>query len=186
MSEVSGGRFVDEEEPEHRRPRGHPGGDGAVRPDRRAVGGAGAVAAPTVPVGSSVVVGQAAADRRDRWRVRVGAPWRDIPATCGSWSAAYGLFRRRRRVGVWQVVLTASQAGADAVGQLTRDVGVDSTSVRAHRHAAGARKGGIRGPSRRAGSRPSPTITRWAVPAAGGPRNCIWAASRARSRCRSC
>src|SRR5689334_4849659 len=42
-----------------------------------------------------------------RWRVRVGAPWRDVPVAYGSWSAAYALFRRWQRAGVWQAVLTA-------------------------------------------------------------------------------
>jgi transposase len=27
-----------------------------------------------------------------RWRVRVGAPWRDVPVEYGSWSAVYALF----------------------------------------------------------------------------------------------
>ncbi|MEU5789536.1 transposase [Micromonospora purpureochromogenes] len=29
-----------------------------------------------------------------RWRIRVGAPWRDVPPNYGSWSAVYALFRR--------------------------------------------------------------------------------------------
>jgi transposase len=29
-----------------------------------------------------------------RWRVRTGAPWRDVPGCYGSWQAVYGLFRR--------------------------------------------------------------------------------------------
>ncbi|MBO3748689.1 transposase [Streptosporangiaceae bacterium NEAU-GS5] len=29
------------------------------------------------------------------------APWRDIPAYYGPWSAAYALFRRRQRDGTW-------------------------------------------------------------------------------------
>ena len=33
-----------------------------------------------------------------RWRVRVGAPWRDVPECYGSWQAVYALFRR------WQPV----------------------------------------------------------------------------------
>ncbi|MFC0071951.1 IS5 family transposase [Umezawaea endophytica] len=91
-----------------------------------------------------------------RWRVRVGAPWRDIPATYGSWSAAYALFRRWQRAGAWQLILTALQARADAAGRVTWDVSVDSTITRAHQHAAGARKRGICRQSRRAGSRPEP------------------------------
>ncbi|GAA3864997.1 hypothetical protein GCM10022243_34050 [Saccharothrix violaceirubra] len=102
-----------------------------------------------------------------RWRVRTGAPWRDVPAAYGSWAATYALFRRRQRAGVWQRVLTALQALADEGGRITWDVGVDSTIARAHQHAAGARKRGICRPSRRAGSSPSPTTTRWAARAAG-------------------
>ena len=34
-----------------------------------------------------------------RWRVRVGAPWRDVPPQYGSWSAVYAVFRRWQRDG---------------------------------------------------------------------------------------
>jgi transposase len=83
-----------------------------------------------------------------RWRVRVGAPWRDVPVRYGSWSAASGLFRRWQRTGVWAQILTALQALADAAGHITWDVSVDSTTARAQQHAAGARKRGICRPSR--------------------------------------
>jgi transposase len=102
-----------------------------------------------------------------RWRVRTGAPWRDMPVGYGSWSAAYGLFRRWQRAGVWQQVLTALQALAEEAGRITWDVSVDSTIARAHQHAAGARKRGICRPSRPAGSPPSLTITRWVGPVVG-------------------
>ncbi|GAB3399239.1 hypothetical protein GCM10027360_95860 [Amycolatopsis echigonensis] len=95
-----------------------------------------------------------------RWRVRTGAPWRDLPAEYGSWAAVYGLFRRWQRAGVWQQILTALQALAEAAGQITWDVSVDSTVARAHQHAAGARKRGICRPSRRAGSLSSLAIMR--------------------------
>src|SRR5438034_6993802 len=49
-----------------------------------------------------------------RWRVRVGAPWRDVPERYGSWSAAAALFRRWQRDGTWARVLTALQSLADA------------------------------------------------------------------------
>ncbi|WP_416904436.1 IS5 family transposase [Micromonospora echinospora] len=77
-----------------------------------------------------------------RWRTRAGAPWRDVPPQYGSWSAVYGLFRRWQRDGTWKKVLTALQALADAAGRICWDVSVDSTSARAHQHAAGARKRG--------------------------------------------
>ena len=75
-----------------------------------------------------------------RWRVRVGAPWRDVPACYGSWQAVYALFRRWQRAGVWARIVTGLQARADAAGLITWDVSVDSTIARAHQHAAGARR----------------------------------------------
>ncbi|MER7728403.1 transposase [Streptomyces sp. NPDC096323] len=45
-----------------------------------------------------------------RWRVRTGAPWRDLPAEYGPWQTVYGLFRRWQRDGVWSSVLTRLQA----------------------------------------------------------------------------
>jgi transposase len=74
-----------------------------------------------------------------RWRVRTGAPWRDVPACYGSWQAVYGLFRRWQRAGIWARIVTDLQARADAAGLITWDVSVDSTIARAHQHAAGAR-----------------------------------------------
>jgi transposase len=75
-----------------------------------------------------------------RWRVRVGAPWRDVPECYGSWQAVYGLFRRWQRAGVWAQIVTGLQARADAAGLICWDVSVDSTIARAHQHAAGARR----------------------------------------------
>jgi transposase len=102
-----------------------------------------------------------------RWRVRAGAPWRDVPPQYGRWQTVYGLFRRWQRDGTWRQVLTGLQARADAAGLITWDVSVDSTVARAHQHAAGARKRGICRPSRPAGWTPRPVITAWAAPAAG-------------------
>ena len=77
-----------------------------------------------------------------RWRIRVGCPWRDVPALYGPWQTVYGLFRQWQRDGIWQVLLTVLQAVADAAGRIDWDVSVDSTTARAHQHAAGARRDG--------------------------------------------
>lgn len=77
-----------------------------------------------------------------RWRIRAGAPWRDVPPCYGPWQSVYGLFRRWQRDGTWRKILTALQALADAAGHVTWDVSVDSGTARAHQHAAGARKDG--------------------------------------------
>jgi transposase len=75
-----------------------------------------------------------------RWRIRVGAPWRDVPACYGPWVCVYGLFRRWQLAGVWRAIFTGLQARADAKRQITWDISVDSTIARAHQHAAGARR----------------------------------------------
>jgi transposase len=75
-----------------------------------------------------------------RWRVRVGAPWRDVPERYGPWESVYWLFRTWQRAGVWALIVTGLQARADAAGLICWDVSVDSTVVRAHQHAAGARR----------------------------------------------
>ncbi len=77
-----------------------------------------------------------------RWRVRTGAPWRDVPECYGSWQAVYGLFRRWQREGTWARILAGLQTRADAAGLITWEVNVDSTVVRAHQHAGGARRRG--------------------------------------------
>ncbi|QOC92233.1 IS5 family transposase [Micromonospora craniellae] len=76
-----------------------------------------------------------------RWRVRTGAPWRDVPDCYGHWRTVYGLYRRWQRAGVWAGILAGLQGRADALGLISWDVSVDSTIVRAHQHAAGARRG---------------------------------------------
>ena len=56
-----------------------------------------------------------------RWRVRAGAPWRDVPPAYGPWQTVYGLFRRWQRNGTWRKILTGLQARADAAGLITWD-----------------------------------------------------------------
>ena len=79
-----------------------------------------------------------------RWRVRTGAPWRDVPARYGPWQTVYGLFRRWQRDGTWARTITSLQAAADGAGAICWQVSVDSTVCRAHQHAAGARRAGHR------------------------------------------
>lgn len=103
-----------------------------------------------------------------RWRIRAGAPWRDVPDRYGPWESVYGLFRRWQRDGTWRQLLTALQALADAAGRVVWDVSVDSTVARAHQHAAGARKRGTCRSSHPAGwTGTSRQITRWVAPVAG-------------------
>lgn len=75
-----------------------------------------------------------------RWRVRVGAPWRDVPVEYGSWQRVYGAFRSWQRAGIWARLLVTLQSWAQEEGQIVWSVSVDSTVNRAHQHAAGARR----------------------------------------------
>ncbi len=73
------------------------------------------------------------------WRTRTGSPWRDLPASYGCWKTVYNRHRRWSADGTWARVLSGLQRGCDA-GEETWVVAVDSTVVRAHHHAAGARR----------------------------------------------
>lgn len=120
-----------------------------------------------------------------RWRTRTGAPWRDVPQRYGPWESVYGLFRRWQRDGTWAAILTSAQVRADAAGLITWDVSVDSTVARAHQHAAGARKKGMRRPNRLAAWPPSRLITGWAARGAACPPRSTWLAGSGKSRWRS-
>ncbi|MBB6349919.1 transposase [Nonomuraea muscovyensis] len=72
------------------------------------------------------------------WRLRTGSPWRDLPAEYGPWSTVYDRFRSWAMAGVFEHLRQAVIPGAAARGQADLDlVSVDSTTVRAHHHAAG-------------------------------------------------
>jgi transposase len=73
------------------------------------------------------------------WRLRTGAPWRDLPSCYGPWQTCYDRFVRWRRDGTWDRLLAHVQTKSDAVGEVEWEVSVDDTVVRAHQHAAGAR-----------------------------------------------
>jgi len=73
-------------------------------------------------------------------KLRTGAPWRDLPGRYGPWQTCYDRFVRWRRDGTWDTLLAAVLTGADAAGAIEWEVCVDSTTVRAHQHAAGARR----------------------------------------------
>lgn len=76
------------------------------------------------------------------WKFRTGVAWRDVPERYGSWRSLHTRFRRWAKDGTFTRMLQSVQARADAGGDIDWLVWVDSTIVRAHQHAAGARKGG--------------------------------------------
>ncbi|MGW4777090.1 IS5 family transposase [Streptomyces filamentosus] len=78
------------------------------------------------------------------WKFRTGTAWRDVPERYGPWATLHTRFRRWAADGTFDRMLRAAQAKADAAGDVEWLVSVDSTVVRAHQHAAAARKGGLR------------------------------------------
>ena len=72
------------------------------------------------------------------WRLRCGAPWRDVPEKYGKWNTIYRRFRRWSEAGTWEIVsITLAEMMAD-----TGHYSIDSTTIRAHVSAAGI-KGGL-------------------------------------------
>jgi transposase len=76
------------------------------------------------------------------WIDRTGSPWRDLPEKYGPWRTVASRFYRWQKAEVWDQVLKALQSHKDAEGELDWEVHyLDSTIVRAHQHAAGAKGG---------------------------------------------
>jgi len=95
-------------------------------------------------VAKGALSGRPPVDHRRRldgifWITRTGAPWRDLPAELGKWSSVYRQFLRWSRSGLWDLLLEAM--GASGAAPRTVQM-IDSTVVRAHHQAAGA-KGGL-------------------------------------------
>ncbi len=69
------------------------------------------------------------------WVLRTGAPWRDLPRRYGRVGTVSSRFYRWRASGVWERILSALQAAADARGEVDRDLHfVDASVIRAHQH----------------------------------------------------
>ena len=73
------------------------------------------------------------------WRLRTGAPWRDVPEKYGNWNSIYRRFRRWSACGVWESVAIALAETMSESGHYN----IDSTTVRAHVSAAGGKGGFI-------------------------------------------
>jgi transposase len=74
------------------------------------------------------------------WIARTGVPWRDLPDHFGKWSSVYRQFRRWTVSGLWELILDAFNDSGGGNPSLQM---IDSTIIRAHHCAAGA-KGGLR------------------------------------------
>lgn len=98
------------------------------------------------------------------WILRTGAPWRDLPERYGPYQSIYDRMVRFKRQGIWEAIFHQVQTEAEA-GRLSGDPvdwegrAADSTTIKAHPHAAGARhqeaKKGALAPAQRVVSRKS-------------------------------
>jgi len=93
--------------------------------------------------------------------LRVGCPWRDMHERYGKWNSVYVRIRRWAEQGVWDALLeTLVELGRTDDWQHM----IDSTTVRGHSQAAGAKGGLIRkalveaAAALRAKSTPAPTV----------------------------
>lgn len=102
--------------------------------------------APLLPPQRSGKRGRPYRDHREvlngiLWIQRTGAPWRDLPERYPSFGTCHDRLTRWERSGLWDRLLRALLAEADAQEELDWMVTViDSSVVRAHQHAAGARR----------------------------------------------
>ena len=94
------------------------------------------------------------------WIARTGAPRRDLPEELGNWNSVHRQFRRWTASGLWDLMLEAfAKGGSNDAVQM-----VDSTVIRAHHCAAGARGGfktrllAVRAVGFRPKSTPGPTL----------------------------
>lgn len=71
-------------------------------------------------------------------RLSTGCQWRKLPERFGPWQTIHKRHALWSADGTWERLLQHVQAVADAVGDIDWNINVDSTSIRAHQHAAGA------------------------------------------------
>ena len=69
------------------------------------------------------------------WILRSGSQWRSLPSEYGHWNSVFKRYDRWAKVGVWETLFKEVSVEADY-----QDGAIDSTVVRAHACAAGAKK----------------------------------------------
>ncbi len=70
------------------------------------------------------------------WVLRTGDPWRDLRKRYGPYTTCYNRFNRWPKAGIWDRLMDAITRAYDGKVQM-----IDTSTVRVHQHAAGAKKG---------------------------------------------
>ena len=70
------------------------------------------------------------------WKLRTGAPWRDLPSEFCPWKTTYNRFNRWAQKGLWEDFFFKLRGEIDS-----ERIFVDGSCIRAHQHASGARIG---------------------------------------------
>ena len=67
------------------------------------------------------------------YRMRVGCPWRDLPAEFGRWNSLYKRYNNWSAKGVFQRIFRTLYSDSD-----TEQVFIDGSYIKVHQHSAGA------------------------------------------------
>ena len=71
------------------------------------------------------------------WIFKTGAPWRDLPERFGHWKNVHRRFSRWAKTGIFDGIFRILSEDEDADMEFLL---MDGTFVKAHQHAAGAKK----------------------------------------------
>jgi transposase len=80
------------------------------------------------------------------WRFRTGSPWRDLPEAFGAYQSVWQRHRLWSTDGTYERMFAAvREQGGLCADEAEPILSIDSTVVRAHQHAAGARRDSVGG-----------------------------------------
>lgn len=68
------------------------------------------------------------------WKLRTGAPWRDLPTEFGSYSTVFNKFNRWAKLGIWRELFLKIRGELDNEWNF-----IDSTIVKAHQHSVNSK-----------------------------------------------
>lgn len=72
--------------------------------------------------------------------LKTGCRWRDVPAAYGPPTTVYNRYNRWSKHGIWQRIFEKMAAA----GPVPEELSIDSSHVKAHRSAAGSKRGSMR------------------------------------------